>query len=86
MPKRYNDVEKDKEALESNLNNYINRNMSQDNNYLSKNVSENANVAFERGSVNEVVADMAILESKSSDKYLLGLVKEVLEYGFYKRS
>lgn len=86
MPKRYNDVEKVKEALESNLNSYINRNMSQDNNYLSKNVSENANTAFERGIVNEVVVDVVTLGSKSSDKYLLDLVKVVLRYGFYKRS
>lgn len=60
--------------------------MSQDSNYLSKNVSENANMAFKRGTVNEVVADVTVLGSKISDKYLLDLTREVLTYGLYKRS
>lgn len=85
-PKRYNDVENAKRFLESELNSYINRSMSQDSNYLSKNVSENANMAFKRGTVNEVVADVTVLGSKISDKYLLDLTREVLTYGLYKRS
>ena len=49
--------------------------------YLDKYISRNAERNFEEGSVNEIVAEVAVLGDKLEDKVLLNLVSGVLKDG-----
>lgn len=78
-PKRYNDVEGAKNILDSSLEKYVKNAKAQDRQYLSNVVSQNAEKNFKYGSVNEIVAEVAVLGDKLEDKFLLKLVSEVLK-------
>ncbi len=54
---------------------------AQDRQYLNEIVSRNAEEKFREGSINEIVADVAILGDELEDKVLLKLVNEVLKNG-----
>ncbi|TGY53970.1 hypothetical protein [Ligilactobacillus murinus] len=70
-PKRYNDVEGAKNILDSSLEKYVKNAKAQDRQYLSNVVSQNAEKNFKYGSVNEIVAEAAVLGDKLEDKFLL---------------
>ncbi|GFI62671.1 hypothetical protein HCG60_03295 [Ligilactobacillus murinus] len=79
--KRYNDVERAKNILDSSLEKYVKNAKAQDIQYLNEIVSRNASIKFREGSVNEIVADVAVLGDELGDKVLLDLVSEVLRNG-----
>lgn len=80
-PKRYNDVEGAKNILDGSLEKYVKNVQAQDRQYLNEIVSRNAEEKFREGSINEIVADVAILGDELEDKVLLKLVNEVLKNG-----
>lgn len=78
--KRYNNVEEAKNDLDSELIKYINNQKSFDYNYLLK-ISENAHINFSLfNNINELVAEVAVLNDKIEDKELLKKVKGVLKW------
>ena len=78
--KRYNNVEEAKNDLDSELIKYINNQKSFDYNYLLK-ISENAHINFSLfNNINELVAEVAVLNDKIEDKELLNKVKGVLKW------
>ncbi|MCR1881307.1 hypothetical protein NSA12_08945, partial [Ligilactobacillus murinus] len=80
-PKMYNTVEGAKKVLDESLENYVKNVQAQEMQYLDKYISRNAERNFEEGSVNEIVAEVAVLGDKLEDKVLLNLVSGVLKDG-----
>lgn len=80
-PKMYNTVEGAKKVLDESLEKYVKNVQAQEMQYLGKYISRNAERNFEEGSVNEIVAEVAVLGDKLEDKVLLNLVSEVLKDG-----
>ncbi|MCI5942062.1 MAG: hypothetical protein MRZ40_05770 [Ligilactobacillus animalis] len=80
-PKRYNTVEGAKRFLDESLEQYVKNVQAQDRQYLNKIVSQNADRKFGEGSINEIVADVAVLGDELEDRVLLNLVGEVLKNG-----
>ena len=78
--KRYNNVEEAKNDLDSELIKYVNNQKSFDYNYLLK-ISENAHINFSLfNNINELVAEVTVLNDKIEDKELLKKVKGVLKW------
>ncbi len=77
----YNTVEGAKKVLDESLENYVKNVQAQEMQYLDKYISRNAERNFEEGSVNEIVAEVAVLGDKLEDKVLLNLVSGVLKDG-----
>ena len=78
--KRYNSVEEAKNDLDSELIKYVNNQKSFDYNYLLK-ISENAHINFSLfNNINELVAEVTVLNDKIEDKELLKKVKGVLKW------
>ena len=80
-PKMYNTVEGAKKVLDESLENYVKNVQAQERRYLNEIVSRNAEEKFKEGSINEIVADVAVLGDELGDKVLLNLVNEVLRNG-----
>ncbi|MBF0714502.1 minor capsid protein [Gemella sp. GH3] len=78
-PKRYNNIESAKRDLDSELMAYVKTQVSLDRQYLS-NISKNAKVAYSNGNINELVAEVEVLDDIVEDKELLNKVKGVLEW------
>lgn len=74
-------VEGAKNILDSSLEKYVKNAKAQDIQYLNEIVSRNVSIKFREGSVNEIVADVAVLGDELGDKVLLDLVSEVLRNG-----
>ena len=78
--KIYNNIEEAKNDLDSELIKYINNQKSFDYNYLLK-ISENAHINFSLfNNINELVAEVTVLNDKIEDKELLKKVKGVLKW------
>ena len=78
---RYNNVEGAKNILDASIERHVKNAQAQEMQYLDKYISRNAERNFEEGSVNEIVAEVAVLGDKLEDKVLLNLVSEVLKDG-----
>lgn len=68
-------------VLNEPLMSYVKRQQALDYFYIEKIVSKNALSALVDNNVNELVADVNVLDSSITDKDLLQKVKEVLRYG-----
>lgn len=77
--KRYNSVEEAMSALNAPLVSYVKEQIKQDYNYLYR-ISDNAAVAFYRGNINELVAEVGVLGDGVQDKELYKKVQEVLSW------
>lgn len=77
--KRYNSVEQAMSELNSPLVSYVKEQLKHDYNYLYS-ISDNAAIAFYNDNINELVAEVGVLEDKVSDPNLLNKVKEVLSW------
>ena len=77
--KRYNNVEEAKNDLDEDLIKYVKIQESIDFFYV-KNISQNAKEAWKKKNINEIVAEVAVLNQKLEDKELLNKVKGVLEW------
>ncbi|QTU83295.1 hypothetical protein J7S27_01910 [Carnobacteriaceae bacterium zg-C25] len=77
--KRYNNVEQAKHELDSKLFSYVKKQLFIDGQYLSK-ISVNVKSAFSKGNINELVADVIVLNSNVEDARLVELVKGVLRW------
>ena len=78
---RYNNVEGAKNILDASIERHVKNAQAQEMQYLDKYISRNAERNFEEGSVNEIVAEVAVLGDKLEDKVLLNLVSGVLKDG-----
>ncbi|WP_181452871.1 hypothetical protein [Dolosigranulum pigrum] len=70
-PKEYNGLEDAKEALESDLRRYVKEQQAFDSNYIEKFISVNASRNFDTGKVNELVADVKVLDENQIQYYLI---------------
>lgn len=77
--KRYNNVEEAKKHLDEDLIKYVKMQESTDFFYV-KNISQNASEAWGMNNINELVAEVAVLNQKLEDKVLLNKVKGVLKW------
>lgn len=77
--KRYNSVEEAMSSLNAPLISYVKEQLKHDYNYLY-NISDNAAVAFYRGNINELVAEVGVLGDGVQDKELYKKVQEVLSW------
>mgnify|MGYP000907949745 FL=1 len=77
--KRYNSVEQAMSELNSPLVSYVKEQLKHDYNYLYS-ISDNAAIAFYNDNINELVAEVGVLEDKVTDPNLLNKVKEVLSW------
>ena len=77
--KLYNSLEEAKKHLDEDLIKYVKEQTSLDRAYLAE-ISENARIAFGNKNVNELVAEVAVLNDKVDDKTLLNKVKGVLKW------
>ena len=77
--KRYNSVEQAMSELNSPLVSYVKEQLKHDYNYLYS-ISDNAAIAFYNDNINELVAEVGVLEDKVEDPNLLNKVKEVLSW------
>lgn len=78
--KEYNRLEDAKEALESDLLSYVKRQLEMDYRYIDRNISQNARESFAHGNINELIADVGVLQGKT-DPTLLEKTKGVTKYG-----
>lgn len=77
--KRYNSLEQAMSELNAPLVSYVKQQMKNDYNYLYS-ISDNAVIAFYNDNINELVAEVGVLEDKVTDPNLLKKVKEVLSW------
>ena len=84
--KEYNGLEDAKEALESDLRRYVKEQMTSDLKYLVKNVSENAATNFDSDNINELIAEVGVLNEHILDGILNEKVKEMLYYGYGRKT
>ena len=77
--KLYNSLEEAKKHLDEDLIKYVKMQESTDFYYV-KNISRNAFDAWEINNINEIVAEVAVLNQKLEDKELLNKVKGVLKW------
>lgn len=84
--KEYNRLEDAKEALESDLRRYVKEQMTSDLKYLVKNVSENAATNFDSDNINELIAEVGVLNEHILDGILNEKVKEMLYYGYGRKT
>ena len=77
--KIYNTIEEAKKHLDDDLIKYVKMQESTDFFYV-KNISQNAKEAWKKKNINEIVAEVAVLNQKLEDKELLNKVKGVLEW------
>lgn len=77
--KRYNSLEQAMSELNAPLVSYVKQQMKTDYNYLYS-ISDNAAIAFYNDNINELVAEVGVLEDKVTDPNLLKKVKEVLSW------
>ena len=77
--KRYNSIEQAMSELNAPLVSYVKQQMKTDYNYLYS-ISDNAAIAFYNDNINELVAEVGVLEDKVTDPNLLKKVKEVLSW------
>ena len=77
--KRYNSLEQAMSELNAPLVSYVKQQMKNDYNYLYS-ISDNAAIAFYNDNINELVAEVGVLEDKVTDPNLLKKVKEVLSW------
>lgn len=66
--------------LDSKLINYVKRQVFNDFNYVY-NISENAGVSFDKGNINELIAEVMVLENNTPDARLFDMVKELFRNG-----
>ena len=66
-------------ALNSPLVSYVKEQLKHNYNYLYS-ISDNAAIAFYNDNINELVAEVGVLEDKVEDPNLLNKVKEVLSW------
>ena len=76
---RYNSVEQAMSELNSPLVSYVKEQLKHNYNYLYS-ISDNAAIAFYNDNINELVAEVGVLEDKVEDPNLLNKVKEVLSW------
>ncbi|MGX7389590.1 hypothetical protein B8A42_09050 [Dolosigranulum pigrum] len=67
--------------MESDLRRYVKEQRAFDSNYIEKFISVNASRDFDTGKVNELVADVKVLDEKT-DPILLEKTKGVTKYGY----
>lgn len=79
---RYSSIEEAKDVLEERLRKYVKEKLYSDPEYIKTTVSLNADVNFEKTGLNELIADVKVLNRQGaiSDEKLLDLVCEVLDY------
>ena len=83
---KYPDLYSAKIAMESQLQEYVTRQVSSDSRYVANFVSENARKGFESSvpwkRLNELIADVNVRQQQGTieDKFLSQLVREILEY------
>lgn len=77
--KRYNSIEQAMSELNAPLVSYVKQQLKTDYNYLYS-ISDNAAIAFYNDNINELVAEVGVLEDKVTDPNLLKKVKEVLSW------
>lgn len=69
--------------MESDLRRYVKEQQAFDSNYIEKFISVNASRNFDIGNVNELVADVKVLDEKT-DPILLNKVEGVLDNGSFR--
>lgn len=72
--------------MESDLRRYVKEQMTSDLKYLVKNVSENAATNFDSDNINELIAEVGVLNEHILDGILNEKVKEMLYYGYGRKT
>ena len=84
-PKQYNSIEEAKGAIDAPIIKFVKDQKAMKPDYISR-ISINALDAFEIGNVNELVADIFVLDNRNeADPYLVNLVKEALNHDIYSK-
>lgn len=64
---------------------YVKRQLEMDYRYIDRNISQNARESFTHGNINELIADVGVLQGKT-DPTLLEKTKGVTKYGHGRKA